>query len=130
MHGPVEPGAQPPITAEVGKALAEYLEHGRPETGAREVFVLMRLRPGAPISGSIVGRAVQRALDQAQIAAPTRGGNLLRHSLATELQAKGVRLVDIAGLLGHRCLATTRIYAAVDVDALREVALPWPVRLS
>ena len=123
-------GARLPITSEVGKALAEYLEHGRPDTRAREVFVLLRLRPGAPISASIVGRAVQRALERAGIDAPTRGGNLLRHSMATELQARGVRLVEIAGLLGHSELATTRIYAAVDVDALREVALPWPGRAS
>jgi integrase/recombinase XerD len=123
-------GARLPITPQVGEALAEYLRHGRPVTEAREVFVLVCHRPGAPISESIVGRAVQRALERAGIEAPTRGGNLLRHSLATELQAKGVRLVDIADLLGHGNLATTRIYAAVDVDALREVALPWPGRTS
>ncbi len=123
-------GARLPIPAEVGHALAEYLEHGRPDTTVREVFVLLRLRQGAPISASIVGRAVQRALERAGIEAPTRGGNLLRHSMATELQARGVRLVEIAGLLGHSELATTRIYAAVDVDALREVALPWPERAS
>ena len=97
---------------------------------AREVFVLARLRTGAPISVSIVGRAVQRALDRAGIDAPTRGGNLLRHSMATELQTRGVRLVEIAGLLGHSELATTRIYAAVDAAALRDVALPWPGRAS
>lgn len=123
-------GARLPITAEVGTAFAEYLQNGRPDTPAREVFVLVRLRPGTPISGAIVGRAVERALERAGIDAPTRGGNLLRHSLATELQANGVRLVDIAGLLGHTSLATTRIYAAVHVEALREVALPWPQRTS
>ncbi len=123
-------GARLPIPVEVGHALAEYLEHGRPDSTVREVFVLLRLRRGAPISASIVGRAVQRALERAGIDAPTRGGNLLRHSMATELQARGVRLVEIAGLLGHSELATTRIYAAVNVDALREVALPWPGRAS
>jgi integrase/recombinase XerD len=123
-------GARLPLTAEVGGALAEYLQRGRPVTPAREVFVLLRLRPGAPINDSIVGRAVERALQRAGITAPTHGGNLLRHSLATELQAKGVRLVEIAGLLGHSNLATTRIYAAVDIHALRQVALPWPGRLS
>jgi integrase/recombinase XerD len=123
-------GARLPITEETGRALAEYLQHGRPDTSAREVFVLMRQRQGAPISTSIVGRAVKRALERAGIDASTRGGNLLRHSLATELQARGVRLVEIAGVLGHSSLATTRIYAAVDVDALREVALPWPGRTS
>jgi len=50
----------------------------------------------------------------------------LRHSLATDLQAGGASLRQIADLLGHTSLATTRIYAAVDVAALREVALPWP----
>jgi integrase/recombinase XerD len=105
-------GAVLPLTAEVGKALADYLQHGRPDTTAREVFVLHRLRPGAPISDSIVGRAVGRALDRAGIEAPSRGANLLRHSLATGLLARGAGLSQIADLLGHSCLATTRIYAA------------------
>lgn len=119
-------GARLPITAEVGQALAEYLQDGRPATSAREVFVLLHLRPGAPIRSDIVGRAVDLALTRAGIAAPTRGGNLLRHSLATDLQARGVGLGEIASLLGHSCLATTRIYAAVDIHALRQVAMPWP----
>jgi site-specific recombinase XerD len=55
-----------------------------------------------------------------------RGANLLRHSLATYLLDRGATLREIADLFGHASLATTRIYAAVDVDTLREVALPWP----
>jgi integrase/recombinase XerD len=119
-------GALLPLTVEVGGALSDYLQHGRPHAPAREVFVLLRQRAGAPISASIVWRAVDRALSRAGIDAPTRGGNLLRHSLATGLQARGVSLEEIAGLLGHSRLATTRIYAAVDIAALRQVALPWP----
>jgi integrase/recombinase XerD len=119
-------GALLPLTSEVGAALADYLQHGRPETDVREVFVLHWLRVGAPISTSIVGRAVRRAVDNAGIGAPVRGGNLLRHSLATELLAGGASLPEIADLLGHSSLATTRIYAAVDIGRLREVPLPWP----
>jgi integrase/recombinase XerD len=119
-------GARLPLTAEVGAALADYLQHGRPDTAAREVFVLLRQRPGAPLGDSVVRAAVGKALRDAGIDVPRRGANLLRHSLATGLQARGVSLGEIAGLLGHRCLATTRIYAAVDVEALRQVALPWP----
>jgi site-specific recombinase XerD len=33
---------------------------------------------------------------------------------------------EIADLFGHQSLATTTIYAKVDVAALRDVALPWP----
>ena len=119
-------GARLPLTGEVGAALADYLQRGRTETSTREVFVMLSQRPGAPVSDTVVRRAVDRALRRAGIDAPGRGGNLLRHSLATGLQAKGVSLGEIAGLLGHGRLATTRIYAAVDVEALREVALPWP----
>jgi site-specific recombinase XerD len=119
-------GALLPLTGEVGAALADYLQHGRPDTAARQVFVLHWLRPGAPISVNIVGRAVDNALRRAGMDAPVRGANLLRHSLATDLLDLGAGLGEIAGLLGHSSLATTRIYAAVDVAALREVALPWP----
>ena len=57
-----------------------------------------------------------------------RGANLLRHSLATDLLDRGASLREIADLFGHASLATTRIYAAVDVAALREVALPVAAR--
>ena len=123
-------GALLPLTAEVGTALAHYLRRGRPGTPARQVFVLHWLRPGAPISGSIVGRAVDNALRRAGMDAPIRGANLLRHSLATDLLERGASLREIADVLGHTSLATTRIYAAVDIAALREVALPWPQATS
>jgi len=119
-------GALLPLTGEVGTALAGYLQHARPDTRARQLFVLHRLRVGAPISSSIVGRAVDNALRHAGMAAPMRGANLLRHSLATELLERGAGLSEIADLFGHSSLATTRIYASVDVAALREVSLPWP----
>jgi integrase/recombinase XerD len=69
-------------------------------------------------------------LRRARMTAPMHGGNLLRHSLATELVVRGASLREIADLFGHSSLATTRIYAAVDVAALREVALPWPEATS
>ena len=119
-------GALLPLPGEVGAALAGYLQHARPDTRARQVFVLHWLRVGAPISSSIVGRAVDNALRRAGIEAPMRGANLLRHSLATDLLDRGASMREIADLFGHSSLATTRIYASVDVAALREVALPWP----
>ena len=78
-------GALLPLPQRVGAAVADYLQNGRPDTSARQVFVLHMQRVGAPISVSIVGRAVDNALRRAGIDAPTRGANLLRHSLATDL---------------------------------------------
>jgi site-specific recombinase XerD len=119
-------GAVLPLPHEVGEALVDYLRRGRPVTAARQVFVLHRQRVGAPISSSIVKRAVGNALRKADIDASLRGGNLLRHSLATDLLGHGASLTQIADLFGHRALTSTAIYASVDVAALREVALPWP----
>jgi len=119
-------GAILPLPGDLGAALATYLRHGRPATPARQVFVLHHMRVGAPISRQIVGEAVSRALQHAGICAPMRGANLLRHSLATDLLAHEATLKEIADLFGHRSLATTGIYAKVNVVALREVALPWP----
>ena len=120
-------GALLPLPQRVGAAVADYLQNGRPDTSARQVFVLHWQRVGAPISVSIVGRAVDNALRRAGIDAPTRGANLLRHSLATDLVRCEASLNEIAGLFGHASLATTAIYASVDIGALRQVALPWPV---
>jgi site-specific recombinase XerD len=55
-----------------------------------------------------------------------QGAHLFRHSLATELLRAGATLSEIGQLLGHKSHDTTRIYAKVDIDALRTLSLPWP----
>lgn len=119
-------GALLPLVAEVGDALVEYIEHGRPQTASRRVFVMHHRRVGQPASLATIGSAVSSALDRAGIEAPVRGPNLLRHTLATQLIRSGASLKEIADLLGHRRLETTQIYAKLDLDSLRQVAQPWP----
>lgn len=74
-------GALLPLPDEVGDALVRYLQHGRPATSSRRVFVLTQDRIGAPISEAIIGRAVQEALRRAGLISASGGANLLRHSL-------------------------------------------------
>jgi len=50
----------------------------------------------------------------------------LRHSLATEMLARGAPLAEIGEILRHRDLETTALYAKVDRAALNTVARPWP----
>lgn len=119
-------GAHLPLPQDLGQALAAYLQEGRPRTQARHVFVLHRQHVGAPIHRQVVADAVRRALRHAGMEAPIQGSNLLRHSLATDLLRHGATMKEIADLFGHQSLATTTIYAKVDVAALRDVALPWP----
>jgi len=115
-----------PLPPDVGKAIAAYLQRGRPHCANRYLF----LRARAPVRGfrgaSGIGSIVRHALHRAGIDAPTTGAHQFRHGLATEMLRKGASLGEIGDVLGHRHLQTTKIYAKVDIVALRALAMPWP----
>lgn len=115
-----------PLLPDVGKALALYLKKDRPAGSSRRVF----LRRRAPHRGfahpSTVSAIVSRALVRAGLAPAARGAHLLRHSLATALIRRGASLSEIGQVLRHRSPNTTEIYAKLDFEDLRDVAMPWP----
>jgi site-specific recombinase XerD len=115
-----------PLSPEVGKAISAYLRRGRPDSASRRVF----LRAKAPLRGfqgpSGVGSIVRHSLKRAGVEAPTQGAHQFRHGLATEMLRHGASLSEIGEVLGHRHPQTTTIYAKVDINALRTLALPWP----
>ena len=115
-----------PLTAEVGQAIAAYLRRGRPVSTSRRVF----LRAKAPIRGfqgpSGVGSMVRHCLKRAGVSGPTYGAHQFRHGLATEMLRQGSSLREIGEVLGHRHPQTTSIYAKVDINTLRTLAVPWP----
>jgi site-specific recombinase XerD len=49
-----------------------------------------------------------------------------RHSLATAMLRRGASLDEIGQVLRHQDPRSTAIYAKVDLDALRRLAVPWP----
>ncbi len=116
-----------PLTHEVGRALVAYLKDGRPPTDTDVVFVRCRAPFRAFRSHCNVSVIVDLALRRAHVTRPSRGAaHLLRHSVATSMLRHGASLHDVAALLRHRSIATTQIYAKVDVIALRTIAQPWP----
>jgi site-specific recombinase XerD len=50
----------------------------------------------------------------------------LRHSFAMRLFGRGVGIKAIGDLMGHSSLASTCVYLRLQIDVLREVALPVP----
>jgi site-specific recombinase XerD len=115
-----------PLPAEVGAAIAAYLRYGRPPSSSRRVF----LRAKAPIRGlqgaQAISSLVRHNLIRAGIQAPTHGAHQFRHALATEMLGAGASLTEIGEVLRHRNPQTTMLYAKVDLDSLRTLALPWP----
>jgi site-specific recombinase XerD len=113
-----------PLPQDVGAALAHYLRHVRPTCSTRKLFI----RTKAPRHGlrlSAICCVVRRALKRAGLNPDFKGAHLLRHSLATNMLRRGASLGEIGQLLRHAQPTTTQIYAKVDIDALRRIALPW-----
>lgn len=114
-----------PLLADVDHALVSYIRHGRPACIAREIFV-RHIAPISPLSRrNTLWPVMRRAIEASRVAIPIgeRGLRLLRHSAATALLGRGVRIDTISDILGHACVDTTRRYAQVDLASLRMVAL-------
>lgn len=116
-----------PLTQEVGDALLDYVCRVRPVSDSDVVF-LRSSAPYRPFAGSSTISAVVRlALVRAGISdPPSRGANLLRHSVATSMLRAGATLDTIGAVLRHRSATTTAHYAKVDIPMLLRVAQPWP----
>ena len=112
-----------PLPSDVGEAIVNWLQHGRPQCSDKAVFVRVqapigRLSPGAITA--VVLHACKRA------AVPLAGAHRLRHSAATEMLRSGSNLIEVGQVLRHRDRSTTAIYAKVDHRSLSEVVQPWP----
>jgi integrase/recombinase XerD len=115
-----------PIPHDVGAALADYLQHSRPTCTCRQVFVRLRAPYHGFASSVAICSIVRRALEHAGLNPAHKGAHLLRHSVATHMLREGASLAEIGTLLRHRSPQTTMIYAKVDLDLLRPLAMPWP----
>ena len=116
-----------PLTQEVGDAIVDYIQYGRAQTETDVLFIRARAPFRAFASNRTVSTLVARAMCRAGVTCRGRGAaHVLRHSAATSMLRQGASLQDIATLLRHRSIETTKIYAKVDVATLRQIAQPWP----
>lgn len=113
-----------PLLADVGEAVAAYLRDGRPASAeGRSVFVSARGHRRA-LTREAIAMVVVRAGHRAGLGRIS--AHRLRHTVATEMLRAGAPLVEIGQLLRHRNETTTAIYAKVDHQRLRTLAVSWP----
>ena len=110
-----------PLAPVVGQAILRYLQEARSRSAFREVFLKL-LAPVGPMSSQTLYAVVAHRMKRLGIQAPRRGPHVLRHACAGHLLARGLSLKEIGDHLGHRSADSTRIYAKVDLEGLREVA--------
>jgi site-specific recombinase XerD len=113
-----------PLPVATGKSIAAYLQHERPKTSNRAVFVRHVAPRDVPVGPDLVRKTIRQAFARAGL--PYTRSHLLRHTMANRLLAGGSSLKEVADVLRHRSLNTTMIYAKLDSRKLIEVALPWP----
>jgi site-specific recombinase XerD len=111
-----------PLARVVGEAIIDYLKNGRPDVQSRELF-WRHLAPRAPLTHAAVSSIASKYLHRAGVPVARPGSHTLRHACVQRLVDGGFPLKTIGDYVGHRSPSSTMIYAKVQVDALREVAL-------
>ncbi|MGK7760885.1 tyrosine-type recombinase/integrase [Marinovum sp. B10] len=110
-----------PLSQEVGQAILDYLQRGRPTGYGRAIFFTSRA-PIRPLDRKALGKIVRDRLAGIGVVSGRRGPHALRHAAAQHLLNRGMSMKVIGDFLGHRDPSSTAIYAKVDLAALREVA--------
>jgi integrase/recombinase XerD len=111
-----------PLTGSVGEALADYLQHGRPQTTSRRVF-FRAVAPLEPIGPAAVSSRARHYLLKAEIDVPRPGSHTLRHTTVQRLVDADFSFKTIGDFVGHRSPRSTEIYTKVAVGPLRDVVL-------
>lgn len=119
---------QLPLTDEAANVLIRYLRQGRPQSPHRQLF-LSTMAPRGPLQPTAVRQVMAHRLRQSGLNLPACGTHVLRHSFAMRLLQQGVPLKAIGDALGHRDVESTSVYIRLDVESLREVALPVPATI-
>ena len=112
-----------PLGELAGRALDEYLEHGRPLlVGVRQgqehsIFLTQR---GLPMTRQNFWKRLREHAIRAGIDSDRVSPHVLRHAFATDLLEGGADLRAIQSMLGHSDLSTTEVYTHVSRTRLRE----------
>jgi site-specific recombinase XerD len=112
-----------PLFHDVGEALVSHLARRGRHDRQRRVFLTVHA-PVRALEAAGVRTIVRNACRRAGV--EHVAAHRLRHALASELLREGASLIAIGQVLRHRHLASTAIYAKVDLQRLRLVARPWP----
>lgn len=116
-----------PLVEPVADAILDYLQHGRPKTSAREVFLRVHAPFQSFASPATLSSVVRRRLLDAGIEPAGRHGtHAFRFARAISMMRASVSLKWIGDLLGHRAADSTQTYVRLAMDDLRELSLDLP----
>lgn len=110
------------LKANVGNMIVKYLTEARNNNvGYRNLFLGVKA-PYTPLAPQGIYHIVSNIFKALNINLKHTGPHALRKAFATAMVNSGSSFKDVADVLGHRQLDTTRIYAKVDFVNLRKVS--------
>lgn len=114
-----------PLLADVGNAIIDYLQHGRPLSLLQNIFLSGRA-PYVEATNHCVCSAIRDLIDKSGISTEGKhhGSHSMRHSLASAMLHNGTTLPVISEVLGHQSTQTTMTYLKIDISSLMQCALP------
>ncbi len=115
-----------PLADQTLRVLKSYLDSGRPASTRADLFLRARAPAGAIKHTAVCGLYQSRVARSGLAALQGTSAYCLRHSFAMRLLERGVGIKAIGDVLGHRGLESTCVYLRLQLDALRDVALPVP----
>lgn len=114
-----------PLLENVGWAMIDYLQYGRPKVEESFVFLTSNA-PYTQITPAAITAVLSRQMRRCGIKKQTgtvSGLHSLRHAMARRLLENGTPLETVADIMGHTSLSSTSPYLKVDIDGLRECSL-------
>ncbi len=116
-----------PLLADVGNAIIDYLQYGRPVSILKNVFISTRA-PYTAATKLLVCSAIDRIIRSSgvRIDGKHHGPHSLRHSIASAMLQSGSTMPVISESLGHSNTEITMKYIKIDLESLAKCALPVP----
>lgn len=116
-----------PLLPAVARALADYLQHGRPiHAQSRHLFVTMRAPHKQLACSTTIRHILYTHAHRAGVTAQYLGTHVLRHTHACRQMELGTQPKLIGDILGHRNPGSTSAYLRVATENLRHLSLSVP----
>lgn len=113
-----------PLTQKVGESLRDYILNGRPKTDECNVFLRL-VRPYLPLKSAVSIGEIYRDCCKAAGLPVSKSFHTLRRSLATAMITNGVKVTDVAQVMGDTVVDSTTEYISLDSTHLKLCALSF-----
>jgi site-specific recombinase XerD len=115
-----------PLLKDIGWAIIDYLQNGRPVTNSKRIFVRHKSPFNAFGDRNAFNKEMHRYILKAGLNMPEgqrHGMHSLRSTLARNMLEIKSPLPIISEALGHQSINTTSIYLKIDIEGWRKCAL-------